>query len=138
MNEPSSILQELQSHSTLVERTTDYIKRLEAELEAAYANLHKATEQINAMLYPMQSVAESLGKSVGTDVTSDKPPSSLADTTGPAEELLKAAANVLNWIEAKHRPPVNDCCGGMALVRLHALADLAKAVEKYQPKPKTD
>jgi hypothetical protein len=48
--------------------------------------------------------------------------------------LLKASRNVLSWIEAKHRPPINDFCGGMALVRLHALADLKAAVDKIDQK----
>jgi len=43
------------------------------------------------------------------------------------EELRLAAYDVLSWIEAKHRPPVDDMCGGMALVRLHALDRLHKA-----------
>lgn len=46
------------------------------------------------------------------------------------EALRKAAGQVLSWIEAKHRPPVPDLFehGRMALVRLHALAELHEAM----------
>lgn len=48
------------------------------------------------------------------------------------EYLRKAASEVLNWTEAKHRPPIADQFehGRMALVRLHALADLHAAISK--------
>lgn len=42
--------------------------------------------------------------------------------------LFEAAKDLLQWIEAKHRPPAHDHCGTMALVRLDALATLADAV----------
>ncbi len=51
-------------------------------------------------------------------------------------DLLRASREVLQWIEAKHRPPVRDEleCGRMANVRLHALADLHEAVKAADAK----
>ena len=48
------------------------------------------------------------------------------------EALRNAAFEVLNWIEAKHRPPIADQFehGRMALVRLHALAGLHAVMNK--------
>jgi hypothetical protein len=63
------------------------------------------------------------------------------DHAGKYEELRLAAFDVLSWIEAKHRPPVDDMCGGMGLVRLHALERLHKAFillggsQKVPPNP---
>lgn len=48
------------------------------------------------------------------------------------ERLRKAAGEALEWTEARHRPPVADPIehGRMAMVRLHALANLHDAVHK--------
>lgn len=45
--------------------------------------------------------------------------------------VLHAAEALLGWTEAKHRPPVREeiPVGAMALVRVHALADLHDAVK---------
>ena len=53
-----------------------------------------------------------------------------AELKAEVEGLRKAAGEVLSWIEAKHRPPVADQVehGRMALVRLHALAELDAAM----------
>lgn len=53
-----------------------------------------------------------------------------AELKAEVEGLRKAAGEVLSWIEAKHRPPVADQVehGRMALVRLHALAELDAAL----------
>ncbi|MBI6885808.1 hypothetical protein [Pseudomonas putida] len=46
------------------------------------------------------------------------------------ENLVRAAGEVISYTEAEHRPPVRDAIehGRMALVRIHALADLLQAV----------
>lgn len=46
------------------------------------------------------------------------------------EALKIASQNVLDCTEAAHRPPVRQVleCGGMAGVRIHALADLHEAL----------
>jgi hypothetical protein len=51
--------------------------------------------------------------------------------------LVKAARDVISYIEAAHRPPVHDEIefGRMALVRLHALADLRKALLAFEDLP---
>ena len=61
-------------------------------------------------------------------------PKRKAGQPGNAEPLLRAAKEVLSWIEAEHRPPVRDEleCGRKARVRLHALADLRDAVQGYE------
>ena len=53
-----------------------------------------------------------------------------AELKAEVEGLRKAAGEVLSWIEARHRPPVADQVehGRMALVRLHALAELDAAL----------
>jgi hypothetical protein len=53
------------------------------------------------------------------------------------EGLVKAAKEVISYIEAAHRPPVRDEleCGRMARVRLHALADLREALLAFEDLP---
>ncbi|MNI90974.1 hypothetical protein [Pseudomonas sp. ACN5] len=56
----------------------------------------------------------------------------IAGLVAENEALRNAASEVLDWTEANHRPPVADRFehGRMALVRLHALADLHAALGK--------
>lgn len=53
------------------------------------------------------------------------------------EGLVKAAKEVISYIEAAHRPPVRDEIefGRMARVRLHALADLREALLAFEDLP---
>ncbi len=48
----------------------------------------------------------------------------------PLTDVIKAAQGVLEWTEITHRPPVRDRLeiGRMAMVRVHALADLHDAL----------
>lgn len=51
-----------------------------------------------------------------------------------AEKIEQAAREVLNWTEAKHRPPKVEGVptGEMALVRVHALVELHAALAQRQ------
>ncbi|WP_261524168.1 ead/Ea22-like family protein [Burkholderia multivorans] len=51
-----------------------------------------------------------------------------------AEKIKQAAHEVLNWTEAKHRPPKAEVVptGEMALVRVHALVELHAALAQRQ------
>ncbi|MDN7445931.1 hypothetical protein QZM03_01130 [Burkholderia multivorans] len=51
-----------------------------------------------------------------------------------AEKIKRAAREVLNWTEAKHRPPKVEGVptGEMALVRVHALVELHAALAQRQ------
>ncbi|WP_157765520.1 hypothetical protein [Burkholderia multivorans] len=51
-----------------------------------------------------------------------------------AEKIEQAAREVLNWTEAKHRPPKAEVVptGEMALVRVHALVELHAALAQRQ------
>ncbi|WP_181146474.1 hypothetical protein [Burkholderia multivorans] len=51
-----------------------------------------------------------------------------------AEKIKRAAREVLNWTEAKHRPPKAEVVptGEMALVRVHALVELHAALAQRQ------
>jgi hypothetical protein len=53
------------------------------------------------------------------------------------EGLLRAAREVMSYIEASHRPPVRDEFehGRMVLVRLHALASLREALLAFDDQP---
>lgn len=49
--------------------------------------------------------------------------------------IEKAAQGVLDWTDARHRPPVSEALpvGGTAGVRVHALADLHDALHPDSP-----
>ncbi|MCO1371494.1 hypothetical protein L0Z42_13195 [Burkholderia multivorans] len=51
-----------------------------------------------------------------------------------AEKIKQAAHEVLNWTEAKHRPPKAEVVptGEMVLVRVHALVELHAALAQRQ------
>ena len=51
----------------------------------------------------------------------------------PLTDVIKAAEQVLEFIEIEHRPPVRDPLegGSMVRVRLHALADLHDAIAAH-------
>lgn len=51
----------------------------------------------------------------------------------PLTDVIKAAQGVLEWTEIAHRPPKRDQleAGRMAMVRLHALADLHDALTAH-------
>ena len=54
----------------------------------------------------------------------------------PLTDVIKAAQGVLEWTEIAHRPPKRDRleAGRMAMVRLHALADLHDALTAHSIK----
>lgn len=105
-----------------VSKMQKQMRKLQREVErfkAENERLQEAHEQICTNYNQVSYASEERGKQID-------------QLKAENEALRKAAGQVLSWIEAKHRPPVADQLetGRMALVRLHALADLDAAMGK--------
>lgn len=86
-----------------------------------YAEYEKVAAERNAALLDAERAREERNR-VGVEIR--------REWMAKCEALRKAGQAVLDWTEAKHRPPVPEKfpCGETAHVRVHALVELHQAV----------
>jgi len=95
-------------------------------------------EPVDEILDRLEVFVGGLGKAILRELRTElaTPP---AAQRKPLTDVIKAAQRILEWTEIAHRPPMRDRLevGRMAMVRVHALADLHDALAAHGIKENT-